>query len=58
MTDTPHNYWIAAGARNIAETTASAGKCRFLRRVPRAIDNLHLLACAVIVALVVLYEVT
>lgn len=53
-----HEYWINAGARNIAETTASAGRCRFMRRWRAPIDNLDLIVCAVIVALIVAYEVT
>lgn len=53
-----HEFWIEAGARNIREATASTSRCRFMRALRAPIDNIDLVACVVIVALIVIYQVT
>lgn len=51
-----HDYWLNAAARNIAETTAGASHCGFLRRLPRAVDALDLIVCAALLALMAIYQ--
>lgn len=52
------DFWLNAGRRNIQETTAAAGRCGFMRRLPRAVDWLDIALCVLIVVLGALYGVT
>lgn len=53
-----HPFWLNAGARNITETTASTGRCPFMRRLPRVVDVVDLIVCGALVLAMIVYAVT
>lgn len=56
-TPAAHPYWLNAGARNIVDTTASTGRCPFMRKLPRVVDVLDLIVCAALIVAMIAYAV-
>lgn len=53
-----NDFWLNAGRRNIEETTTTARRSRFMRRLPCALDHLDIALCVFIGALVLLFVFT